>query len=85
MQALEGMSAPPLGLAYDMRDDRLLLLLAANPARLEWRKPDGRALGHFELTRSVAAGGLAFDRDTREIEGALAGGAWIILVRVRRR
>ena len=27
MIELEGMSAPPLGLAYDMRDDRLLLLL----------------------------------------------------------
>jgi hypothetical protein len=71
--ALADLSAPPIGIAYDAAQDRLLVASHDPAGRVEISRYDftGRRLGHFTLERDIGPS-LAFDAEKRELYAPLA-------------
>ena len=62
------------GLAHDQRDDRLLVLTTASPARVAAVDPDGNVTHYVTLAETVAPVSLGFDSEGRRYYVPLADG-----------
>lgn len=64
---LEGMSAPPAGLAYDQRSNQLLTLAGGDLTTVSVYDLDGHRLRGIGLSRNVRLGALAYDSVAAEL------------------
>ncbi len=71
---LSALGAPIGGLAYDQKAGRLLVLTAANPARIGAIAPDGSVTYYVTLTAAVSPVSLGYDSDAQHYHVPLAGG-----------
>jgi hypothetical protein len=75
--SLEGLDAPPWGVAHDPRRDELLVLAAEISDRVHRFDPLGRARGEVTLSAPVRGRSLGYDADARELFASLADGSAI--------
>ena len=71
---LPGLAAPIGGLAYDQRNDRLLVLTTSSPARIGTIAPAGSVTDDATLAVAVAPVSLGYDSDARRYYVPLADG-----------
>lgn len=74
---LEGLDAPPWGVAYDPVNENLLILAHEKSDRVHRFDQNGRAKGELLLEAPVQGMSLAFDADAREYFASLADGSAI--------
>jgi len=58
---LETLAAPPAGVAYDQKKDRLLIFTSGEPAQVSTHDLTGKRLGCVTLDRNVNRSSLAYD------------------------
>lgn len=74
---LEGITAPPWGVAYDNLKNELLVLPTETSSMVKRFTPAGKALGEVELEVPVQGISLGFDADARNYYASLADGSAI--------
>jgi uncharacterized protein YjiK len=72
---LEETQTQPAGIAYDQKNDRLLILQGGTPARVDTYKLSGKRLGGVVLDHNVRPISLAYDSDQAELYAPLSGQA----------
>ncbi|MBI2497741.1 MAG: hypothetical protein HYV75_07480 [Opitutae bacterium] len=71
---LRGADDPVAGLAYDQKNERLLVLTATSPARIGYVAPDGSVTYYVTLPAPVRPVSLGFDSDAQHAFVPLADG-----------
>ena len=74
---LQGLSAPAWGVAYDSRNEEILILAAEKSDRVHRFDSKGAALGEVPLELPVQGMSFAFDPEAREYFASLADGSAI--------
>jgi hypothetical protein len=62
---LAGLPAPIGGLAYDQKNDRILVLTAGNPAQVGTFTPGGHVMHDMTIAETVAPVSLGYDSDSQ--------------------
>ncbi len=72
---LEDTQTPPSGIAYDQKNDRLLILQSGSPVRVDTYTLSGQRLDGVVLDHDVRQVSLAYDSDKAEFYAPLRGQA----------